>query len=198
MFDVDRAEHFAKGMERVLKIDSHIFRRETVAHRGGGAIARFQGTPQTIAMTSIDRDGAFRSEILLGDVAENFLFELRQTLSGRAGNAKGGYIFPIFMFGQVAFIQQHDLGAVRRTRFKIRRLRRVTIGDVQTQVCRLQRLFRARYSRALEITCLCSPACGVDQPNWNAAQIDQFLNRVARCSVGVAHNHAFITEEAVE
>src|ERR1700737_1985605 len=93
LFDADRAEHFAKGMQRVLKIDSDIFRRQTIAHCGNGAIARFQRAPQTIAMTSIDRDGAFRSEILLGDVVKNFLFELRQTLSGRAGNAKGIYIF---------------------------------------------------------------------------------------------------------
>ena len=45
LFDVDRAEHFAKGMQRVLKIDSDIFRRQTVARRGSGAIARLQGAP---------------------------------------------------------------------------------------------------------------------------------------------------------
>ena len=60
-------------------------------------------------MTSIDRDYAFRSQILLPDARQNFFLQFRQTFSRDAGNPQRREIFPIAVLGQIAFIQNKDL-----------------------------------------------------------------------------------------
>ena len=109
LFDVDVADYLSNRPQRFVKIDCDIFRRQRLAQRCSCAIARFQCPAQAIAVPGIDRDCAFRSQILLSDARQNFLLQFRQTFSRDAGNPQRREIFPIAVLGQIAFIQNKDL-----------------------------------------------------------------------------------------
>ena len=52
-------------------------------------------------MTSINRDRALWSQILLANMCQNFFFQLRQALFGYARNSQCREIFPVFVLGQI-------------------------------------------------------------------------------------------------
>src|SRR5712692_5630798 len=84
LFDIDHPDHFTDCAQSVSEIDRDVFRREPIAHGVPGPIARLKGTAQAIAMARVDRDCAFRPQVLFGDACKNFTLELRQTFSSRA------------------------------------------------------------------------------------------------------------------
>ena len=59
-------------------------------------------------MTSINRDRAFRSQILLANACQNFLFQLWQSVSGHARNSQCRKILPVFVLGQIALVQDNN------------------------------------------------------------------------------------------
>src|ERR1700719_670533 len=198
LFDIDCPDNFADGAQRVVQIDRNIFGGECLLHRCPRAIACVPGAPQTLAMTRIDRYSAFRTQILFHDAGEHFVLEFAQTFPRRARNPQAIEIFPVAVLRQIAFVQHNDLVAVTGAIFKMRRLRRIAIRDVQKQIGRLQRFFRARDSFALESAYRSSQAGRIEQTNRHPAQIDTFLDCVARGSVRFAHNDAFVTQQPIE
>src|SRR3981081_1219791 len=60
LFDLHCPDHFAHSAQRVVQIDRNIFGGERLLHRCARAAACVPGAPQTLAMTRIDCDGAFR------------------------------------------------------------------------------------------------------------------------------------------
>src|SRR5262245_10895746 len=65
LLHIYNANYFADRSQRLIKINGNVFRGQSLAQGGLCAIARFQGTTKAIAMTCIDRDRAFRPQILL-------------------------------------------------------------------------------------------------------------------------------------
>ena len=80
----------------------------------------------------------------------------------------------------------------------MRRGRCISIDNVQPQVSFLQGTLGACNSLALDIGCRRSKAGGIQQTNRNPAQIDGFFDRIPCCAGSIAHNYAFVTEEAIE
>jgi hypothetical protein len=73
---------------------------QSLAQRLRARSAWFQGAAETIAMTSINRDRAFRSQILLANACQNFLFQLRQSVFGHARNSQCREILPVLSSGK--------------------------------------------------------------------------------------------------
>src|SRR4030095_8345436 len=107
---------------------------------------------ETIAMTGIDRDRAFWSQILLANACQNFMFQWWQSLSGRARNSQCREILPVVVLWQITLIQDNNFVRIggrpvklrKLSRVEMRRLRHVAISDVQAQISQLQRFLCAR------------------------------------------------------
>src|SRR5581483_2912930 len=59
-FHINRANNFANCAQCFVEMNGSVFRRQSPGLCCGGPIAPFQGATQTIAMASIDREGALR------------------------------------------------------------------------------------------------------------------------------------------
>src|SRR4026208_2224934 len=98
-------------------------------------------------MTSINRDRALLSHILVANACQNFLFQLWQSVFGYARNSQGWKVLPVLVLGQIALIQDNDFIQIARrsielrkfSRVEMRRLRRIAVSDLQAQISQLQR-----------------------------------------------------------
>src|ERR1043166_7733956 len=75
---------------------------------------------------------------------------------------------------------------------------RVSIDNVKTQVGGLQGSFGARNSFALEVAGRRSQAGGIEQPNRHAAEIDHFLDGIARRAMGFTYDDTVVSEESIK
>src|SRR5262249_3304076 len=116
LFHVDYANDFAESAQRLIQVNRNVLRRQSFAHGRARAIAGFQRPAQAIAMASIDRDCAFRSEILLPDARQNLLLQFRQAVAGQARNTQSRKIFPVAVLGQITLVQNNYLVRVARLR----------------------------------------------------------------------------------
>src|SRR4029079_17447169 len=101
-------------------------------------------------MTSINRDRTFRSQILLANACQNLLFQLRQSVSGRARNSQCREILPALVLPQIALVQDNNFVWIVRRPVEMRWLPHVAISDVQAQISQLQRFLCARDSFTLQ------------------------------------------------
>src|SRR4029077_6566436 len=101
------------------------------------------------------------------------------------------------MFGQVALVQHEEFVPIR-VLLEMTRGPRVSIDNVQPQVSFLQPTLGACNSFAFDVGCGCSKAGSIEQTNRNPAQIDGFFDRIPCCAGSIAHDYAFVTEEAIE
>src|SRR5215831_10598058 len=98
---------------------------------------------EAIAMTSINRDRALRSQILLANASQNFLFQLWHSVSSHARNSQCREILPVIVLGQIALIQDNNFVRIAHRSVEMHGLRRIAISDVQAQISELQRLLCA-------------------------------------------------------
>ena len=149
-------------------------------------------------MTSINRDRALWSQILLVNACQNFLFQLWQSVFRHARNSQCREILPVLVLGQITLIQDNNFVRIACRSVEMRRLRRIAVGNVKPQISQLQRFLCALDSRTLQFVFRSAQAGGVEQPDRHTLQIDRFLDRITRRAVRVADNHAIVAKQAIE
>ena len=80
----------------------------------------------------------------------------------------------------------------------MRRLWRIAIRDVKTEVRQLQRFLSTRNSFALDAVGRRSQPGGIEQPDRHAAQVYRLFDGVASGAMRVADDHPVVAEKPVE
>jgi hypothetical protein len=122
-------------------IDCQVFRRQSLPQAGLCAFARGQGPLQANTMTPVDRNHIFRTQVPVGDLRQEFLFELAEPFSRNTGDTQSVYFVPITVFRQIGFVQNDNLRPMIRADCEVRGPGRVPVPDIKTKVRVFQRAF---------------------------------------------------------